>query len=107
MAKYVISYRAPKDYVPGREDDMAAWAAWFTSIGEDLADFGSPVHDTVQIGQCGAEQRLRGHSVISAGSFDAALLIANRCPGLQDVGFGVEVGVVEEMPGQPTESADH
>jgi len=27
MAKYVISYRAPKDYVPGREDDMAEWAA--------------------------------------------------------------------------------
>jgi hypothetical protein len=42
MAKYVISYRAPEDYVPGRDDDMAAWAAWFTSIGEDLVDFGSP-----------------------------------------------------------------
>src|SRR5215471_9429885 len=39
MVKYVISYRAPKDYVSGREDDMAAWAAWFTSIGEDLVDF--------------------------------------------------------------------
>ena len=49
MAKYVISYRAPKDYVPGREDDMAAWADWFQSIGEDLVDFGSPVRDTIQI----------------------------------------------------------
>ena len=66
MAKYVISYRAPKDYVPGREDDMAAWAAWFTSIGEDLVDFGSAVRDTIQIGDCGAGQRLRGYSVISA-----------------------------------------
>jgi len=64
MAKYVISYRAPEDYVPGREDDMAAWAAWFTSIGEDLADFGSAVRDTIQIGECGAGQRLRGYSVI-------------------------------------------
>ena len=33
MAKYVISYRASADYVPGQDDDMAAWAAWFTSIG--------------------------------------------------------------------------
>ena len=99
MAKYVISYRAPKDYVPGREDDMAAWAAWFTSIGEDLVDFGSAVRDTIQIGDCGAGQRLRGYSVISADDPGAALLIAQGCPGLQDTGFGVEVGVVEELPG--------
>jgi hypothetical protein len=99
MARYVISYRAPEDYVPGREDDMAAWAAWFTSIGEDLVDFGSAVRDTIQIGECGVAQRLRGYSVISADDPGAALLIAKGCPGLQDTGFGVEVGVVEELPG--------
>jgi len=54
MAKYVISYRAPRDYVPGREDDMAAWAAWFKNIGNNLVDFGSPVRDTIQIGDCAA-----------------------------------------------------
>ena len=99
MPKYVISYRAPEDYVPEREDDMAAWAEWFTSIGRDLVDFGSAVRDTIQIGERGAGQRLRGYSVISAGNLDAALLIASRCPGLKDTGFGVEVGVVQEMPG--------
>ncbi len=99
MANYVISYRAPKDYVPGRADDMAACAAWFKTIGKNLVDFGSPVRDTIQIGDCGAGQRLRGYSVISADDFDAALLIAKECPGLQDTGFGVEVGVVEELPG--------
>ena len=99
MAKYVISYRATKDYVPGREDDMAEWAAWFQSIGEDVVDFGSPVRETIQIGECGAGQRLRGYSVISADDLDAALLVAQGCPGLQDTGFGVEVGAVEEMPG--------
>jgi len=99
MAKYVISYRAPADYVPGREDDMAAWAAWFTSIGEDLVDFGRPVRGTIQIGDRGAGQRLRGYSVISAGNLDAALLISHRCPGLQDTGFGIEIGVAPEMPG--------
>ena len=98
MAKYVISYRAPAGYMPGQEDDMAAWADWFTSIGKNLVDFGSPVRDTIQIGDSGAEQRLRGYSVISAEDLDAALRIAKGCPGLQDTGFGVEVGAVEEMP---------
>ena len=99
MAKYVISYRAPKDYVPGREDDMAEWAAWFQSIGEEVVDFGGPVRETIQIGECGADQRLRGYSVICADDLDAALRVAQGCPGLQDTGFGVEVGAVEEMPG--------
>jgi len=99
MAKYVLSYRAPKDYVPEREDDMAAWAAWFQGIGKDLVDIGSPVRETIQIGECGAEQRLRGYSVISADDLDAARLVAQGCPGLKDAGFGVEVGVAEEMPG--------
>ena len=27
MAKFVIAYRAPRDYVPGRASDMAAWAS--------------------------------------------------------------------------------
>jgi hypothetical protein len=99
MAQCVISYRAPADYVPGQEDDMAVWVAWCTSTGEDPADFGSPVRDVVQIGDCQAEQRLRGYSVISAEDLDAALRIAKGCPGLQDTGFGVEVGAVEEMPG--------
>ena len=77
MAKYVISYRAQKDYVPGREDDMAEWAAWFQSIGEDVVDFGSPVRETIQIGECGAGQRLRGYSVICA-----ALALAGAVAGL-------------------------
>jgi hypothetical protein len=37
--------------------------------------------------------------VISADDLDAALRVAQGCPGLQDTGFGVEVGAVEEMPG--------
>ena len=98
MARYVLSYRAPKDYVPGREDDMAAWAAWFESIGQRLVDFGRPVRETIQIGDCGAAQRLRGYSVISADDLDAALHIAKECPGLRDAGFGVEVGTEEETP---------
>ena len=96
MAKFVISYRAPPDYVPGRADDMAAWAAWFDSMGARLADIGAPVREVTQLGECGASQRLRGYTVVTTGDLQAALALAQGCPGLADPGFGVEVGVVEE-----------
>ena len=97
MTKFVISYYAPENYVPGRSDDMSAWAAWFESMGAHLVDIGHPVREATQIGDHGADQRLRGYSVITAADLDAALMLARGCPGLSDLGFGVEVGVVEEM----------
>ena len=96
MAKFVIAYRAPRDYVPGRADDMAAWAAWFGGMGASLADIGTPVREVTQLGDCGVTQRLRGYSVVIADDLEAALAMAKGCPGLADSGFGVEVGVVEE-----------
>lgn len=97
MAKFVISYHAPENYVPGRSDDMSAWAAWFASMGANLVDIGHPVREATQIGDHGADQRLRGYSVITAADLGAALMMARGCPGLLDPGFGVEVGVVEEV----------
>jgi hypothetical protein len=97
MAKFVISYRAPRGYVPGRADDVAAWAAWFGGMGASLADIGTPVREVTQLGDCGASQRLRGYTVVTADDLQAALALAKGCPGLADPGFGVEVGVVEEL----------
>jgi hypothetical protein len=97
MAKFVISYRAPRDYVAGRADDMSAWAAWFDGMGASLADIGSPVREVTQLGECGASQRLRGYSVVTADDLEAAVAVAKGCPGLADPGFGVEVGAVEEL----------
>jgi hypothetical protein len=97
MPKFVISYRAPRDYVPGRADDMAAWAAWFDGMGSNLAEIGNPVREVTQLGECGASQRLRGYSVVTADDLQAALVLAKGCPGLADPGFGVEVGVVEAL----------
>jgi hypothetical protein len=97
MARFVISYRAPRDYVPGRADDMSAWAAWFGGLGASLADAGNPVREVVQLGDCGASQQLRGYTVVTADDLQAALALAKECPGLADPGFGVEVGVVEEL----------
>jgi len=97
MSKFVIAYRAPEGYVPVRADDMAAWAAWFGGMGSSLADAGAPVRDVAQLGECGASQRLRGYSVVIADDREAALALAKECPGLADPGFGVEVGIVEEL----------
>jgi len=97
MAKFVIAYRGPQDYVPGRADDMAAWAAWFDGMGTSLADIGNPVREVTQLGESGASQRLRGYSVVTADDLQAAVAVAKGCPGLADPGFGVEVGVVEEL----------
>ena len=96
MARFVIAYRGPRDYVPGRADDVAAWAAWFSGMGASLADIGTPVREVTQLGECGPSQRLRGCSVVTADDLQAALALARGCPGLAVPGFGVEVGVAEE-----------
>ena len=76
MPTYVIAYRAPKDYEPGDAGDMAAWDAWRHSMGDKLRDFGKPVRDTTQIGDCGATQRFRGYSIITANDLESAVAMA-------------------------------
>jgi hypothetical protein len=38
MPTFVFTYQMPTDYGPGRPETMAAWTAWFESMGESLAD---------------------------------------------------------------------
>lgn len=99
MPAYVIAYRAPAEYEPGDAGDMAAWGAWLQGLGDKLIDFGKPVRDTAQIGDCGATQRFRGYSVITADDLESAIAMANGCPGLAHPRFGVEVGVAQELAG--------
>jgi hypothetical protein len=33
MGKFVLSYRVPRDYTPGRPETVAAWTAWFKGMG--------------------------------------------------------------------------
>jgi hypothetical protein len=99
MPTYVIAYRAPKDYEPGDAGDMAAWDAWRHSMGDKLRDFGNPVRDTTQIGDCGATQRFRGYSIITADDLESAVAMAKGCPGLAYPRFGIEVGLAQDMDG--------
>jgi hypothetical protein len=96
MAKFVLAYRTPDEYVPFQPDTVSSWTAWFDSMGADLINAGQPVVEARQIGDCGPGQRLGGYSVVTADDFEAALRLAKGCPGL-DHGFGVEVGELAEV----------
>jgi hypothetical protein len=62
MATYAFTYRAPKDYTPGSVETMAAWSAWFESMGAQLRDYGNPVFDRRTVGDTGSETVLGGYS---------------------------------------------
>ena len=93
MPTFVFSYRMPKDYVPGGADTMAAWAAWFDSMGANLTDRGKPVFETTGLGNCGGDTALGGYSFVTAEDLESAVGLAKGSPAL-DAGGGVEVGAV-------------
>ena len=95
MSTFLFSYRMPKDYRPGSAGTVAAWNAWFDSMGANLVDRGNPVLGSSALGNCGADTRLGGYSLITADDLEAAVALAKGCPALQDTG-GVEVGVITE-----------
>jgi hypothetical protein len=97
MAKFLFSYRAPKDYTMGQQETMSAWAAWFTGIGASLNEIGAPVSESAALGDPGDGTGLAGYSIVTADDLEAALALAQGCPVLPD-GGGVEVGLLIEIP---------
>jgi hypothetical protein len=96
MPTFVFTYRMPVDYVLGRPETMAAWTAWFESMGESLADIGKPIVESAELGNCRAGTRLGGYSFVTADDLETAVAIAKRSPAL-DAGGGIEVGMVTEI----------
>jgi len=76
MATFVFTYRMPAGYVPGGPDTMAAWAAWFDSMGESLSDRGNPVFGSAKPGNCGAETRPGGCTFVNAEDLEPAVALA-------------------------------
>ncbi len=93
MPTFVFAYRMPAAYVPGGPGTMAAWAAWFDSMGESLSDRGNPVFESARLGNCGEGTRLGGYTFINAEDLESAAALAKGSPALQ-AGGGVEVGAV-------------
>jgi len=104
MPTFVLTYRPPKDYKAGTPEGMAAWTAWFESMGPALADIGKLVGESTVVGNCGSDVRaLAGYSVIRADDLAAASSVAKGCPFVA-LGGGVEVGLLADLPGTPASS---
>jgi hypothetical protein len=93
MATFLFTYRRPENYTPGRPAAIAAWSAWFESMGANVAERGNPVYDSGTLGNCGAGTRLAGYSVVTGDDLEEAVALARRCPVLGE-GGGVEVGEI-------------
>jgi hypothetical protein len=97
MAKYLLAFRGgsmPEGEEAGAQV-MAAWEAWFTSVGAAVADPGNPssksrtIATDRTIGPEGAPS-LSGYTILSADSLDAAVSLAKTCPVLAG-GSSIEV----------------
>ena len=98
MAKYLLVYHGG-GMAEGEEAQakvMAAWGAWFQSLGPALADGGNPIAQTKTIAANGSvsdgggANAASGYSLIEADSLDAAVGLAKGCPVLES-GASIEV----------------
>jgi hypothetical protein len=87
MGKYVLVYKGGG--MPESEDEqkrqMAAWEAWFGSLGEAVVDAGNPFAQSSSIASDGsvnggATSGLTGYSIVSASSLEDAVQKAKNCP---------------------------
>jgi hypothetical protein len=97
MAEFIFTYRTPADFTPGTPDGIAAWTAWFESIGSQVRDIGKPVFNRATVGASVGGAPLGGYSLVSAENLDEALTLAKGCP-IVAAGGGVEVGEVAGPP---------
>ena len=84
------------------EKVMAAWGAWFESMGAAVVDGGAPVSmsSTVNndgtVSDNGGSNPASGYSLIQAASMGEALALAKGCPIRQN-GGNIEVAEAMEM----------
>lgn len=97
MAQYVLAFRSDP-HRAASADEEAAWGNWFGELGAAVADFGNRVARAQMLGgPSGLGSALSGYIVITAGDFDAAVALAQGCPGLRS-GGQVEVGEIVPAP---------
>ena len=105
MPNFLFVYHggsAPKTK-EAQEKAMAAWGAWFGSMGKAVINGGNPVGKswTVKsngsVANDGGANPVSGYSVIEAKSYDEAVAMAKGCPMLGDGGGSVEVAQVLDM----------
>lgn len=105
MPNYLLSYHGemkmedmPTD-PEAIQETMAAWGAWYESIGEGLVDGGAPIAFSTAIdadGACDAPAQLSGYTVVSAADMEAATAIAQGCPVIPN-GHSVQISQCIDM----------
>jgi hypothetical protein len=91
MGKYVYVFTGGG--IPQSEEEgqrvMAAWNAWFETLGSAVVDQGAPFGPSTSV-KGGSAVNATGYSIVSAESLDAAAEMAKSCPILEG-GGNVEV----------------
>ena len=87
MGKYVYLYKGGS--IPQSEEEqqrvMAAWGAWFGSLGDAVTDAGDPFGASSAVNG-GSTSGITGYSIVTANSLDDAVGKANGCPILEGGG---------------------
>jgi len=88
MTKYVFSYHGDSEMPTEQaavDEIMAAWGAWFGSLGDAVVDGGNPFGASKTVASDGSVSNgnaasLSGYSVVNADDLDAATAMAKGCP---------------------------
>ena len=82
MGKYVLVYQGGgmAETEAAQQEAMAAWGAWFGSLGAAVVDGGAPFGASAAVGGGGSQSGLTGYSILEADSLDAALKLGEGCP---------------------------
>jgi hypothetical protein len=86
MANFLLLYHGGKmgETPAEREASMAAWGAWFGSIGDAVVDGGNPCSGVKTVTKAGATDGgasgIGGYSVLKANSLADAAKLAAGCP---------------------------
>ncbi len=104
MPKFLLAFHGgtiPEDQA-AIDETMAAWGAWYGSIGDDVVDGGAPVAKSYTVSGSGTEDNgganpISGYCVIQAADYDAAIKIAGRNPMVTTKTGSVEVAQFVDM----------
>ena len=103
MPNFVFAYHGgkPPDSPEEGAKVMAAWNAWFETLGPAIVDGGAPVGASKTVASGGVSDGgglnpLSGYSIVRADNIDGAVEMARGCPILED-GGNVEVAEAMEM----------
>jgi hypothetical protein len=88
VAKYVLVYQggAMAETEEAQHAAMAAWGAWFGSLGAAVVDGGAPFGASAAVGGGASATGLTGYSILDAADLDAAVGLAAGCPIIGDGG---------------------